>query len=247
MNIFTATFNTLLYQPLFNALVLLYNFLPGSDFGLTIITLTILVRLVLYPVMTQSIKYQQALKDIQPKIKELQKKYKDNQEQQAKEILNLYKEKKMNPLSVFLPLLIQLPLLIAIFQVFKTGLRPETMGSLYSFIPNPGEINYFFLGIISLSEPNKVLTVITAVVQFFQIKSSSPKQKAKAQKGEDSLSRFSEMSQKQMPFILSALTFAVLSGLPAAIGLYWITTSLFTIGQQYILKNHAKPGEIRRS
>lgn len=244
MNILIQAFNTLLYQPLFNALILLYNYLPGNDFGLAVIILTFLLRLFLYPVMTQSIKYQQALNEIQPKLKEIQEKYKDNKEQQAKEIMNLYKEKKINPFSVFLPLLIQLPLLIALFQVFKTGLQPESMNSLYSFIAHPGEINYLFLGLISLSEPSLLLAAITSVVQFFQFKKMNPKQKTIHQSGgtkkKDAIMQFSNMAQKQMPYFLSAFTFAFLTKLPAALGLYWITTSLFSIGQQHILKNHDK-------
>ena len=241
MNLFTGVFNALLYQPLFNVLILLYNYLPGNDFGLAVIILTFLLRLLLYPVMTQSIRYQQALSEIQPKIQEIQEKYKDDQEQQAKQILNVYKEKRISPFSVFLPLLIQLPLLIALFQVFRSGLQPESMDSLYGFMTHPGEINYLFLGLISLSNPSMLLAVLTAIIQFFQLKTASPKIKSKKTKKKDALSRFSEMSQKQMPYFLSAFTFAFLSKLPAALGLYWITTSLFSIGQQYILRNHGKP------
>ncbi len=241
MNLFTETFHTLLYRPLFNVLILLYKYLPGNDFGLAVIVLTFLLRLILYPLMTQSIRYQQTVSEIQPKIQEIQKKYKNNQEQQAKEIINVYKEKKISPFSVFLPLLIQLPLLIALFQVFRSGLQPESMNNLYGFISHPGEINYLFLGLISLPEPNILLAVLTAIVQFFQLKTASPKIKSKKTKKKDSISRFSEMTQKQTPYFLSVFTFVFLTKLPAALGLYWITTSLFSMGQQYILRNHDKP------
>lgn len=241
MNFLTQAFNFLLYQPLFNVLILIYNYLAGSDFGLAVIILTFLLRLILYPIMTQSIKYQQTLSEIQPKIQEVQKKYKDDQEQQAKEIMNIYKEKKINPFSVFLPILIQLPLLIAVFQVFRNGLQPESMDHLYSFVAHPGEINYLFLGLISLSEPNTILAALTAISQFFQLKLASPVKKAKKPKKEDGLAKFSEISQKQLPYFISIFTFFLLSKFPAALGLYWMTTSLFTIGQQYVLKNHAKP------
>ena len=241
MNLLTQTFNTVLYQPLFNALILLYNYLPGNNFGLAVIVLTFLLRLFLYPIMTQSIKYQQTLNEIQPRLKEIQEKYKDNKEQQAKEIMNIYKEKKINPFNIFLPLLIQLPLLIALFQVFRTGLQPESMNSLYSFVSHPGEINYLFLGLISLSEPSLLLAILTSIVQFFQLKRVNPQSKQKKTKKKDSIMQFSNMAQKQMPYFLSAFTFAFLTKLPAALGLYWITTSLFSIGQQYILTNHGKP------
>ena len=244
MNLLTQTFNTVLYQPLFNALILLYNYLPGNNFGLAVIVLTFLLRLFLYPIMTQSIKYQQTLNEIQPRLKEIQEKYKDNQEQQAKEIMNIYKEKKINPFNVFLPLLVQLPLLIALFQVFRTGLQPESMDSLYNFVSHPGEINYLFLGLISLSEPSLLLAILTSIVQFFQLKRVNPQSKQKKTKKKDSIMQFSNMAQKQMPYFISAFTFAFLTKLPAALGLYWITTSLFSIGQQYILTNHGKSNKI---
>ena len=241
MNLLIQTFNTVLYQPLFNALILLYNYLPGNNFGLAVIALTFLLRLFLYPIMTQSIKYQQTLNEIQPRLKEIQEKYKDDQGQQAKEIMNIYKEKKINPFNVFLPLLVQLPLLIALFQVFRTGLQPESMNSLYSFVSHPGEINYLFLGLISLSEPSLLLAGLTSVVQFFQLKRVTLQSKQKKTKKKDSIMKFSNMAQKQMPYFLAAFTFVFLTKLPAALGLYWITTSLFSIGQQYILTNHGKP------
>lgn len=239
MNLFTAAFHSLLYQPLFNALILLYQYLPGNDFGIAVIALTFLIRLILYPVMSQSIKYQKTLNEIQPKLQEIQRKYKGDQEQQAKEVMNLYKENKINPFSVFLPLLIQLPLLIALFQVFRSGLQIDSMNNLYGFISHPGNINYLFLGLVSLAEPNLALAIVSAVFQFFQLKLSGPKTK-KAKK-KDGMGQFAQMTQKQMPYFLSAFTFAFLTRLPAALGLYWITTSLFSIGQQYILKNHVKP------
>jgi len=241
MSILTTTFNVLLYQPLFNALILIYNFLPGNDFGLAIITLTFFFRLALYPVMAKSIKYQQTLNKIQPEMKEIQEKFKDDQEKQAREIMRIYKENEISPFSVFLPLLIQLPLLIALFQVFKTGLQPEAFNNLYGFISSPGQISYFFLGIVSLTEPNIILAVLTAATQFFQVKLTQPKKASKKEKVKDGFSQFAEMSQRQMPYFLAAFTFVFLARLPAALGLYWITTSLFSIAQQNILKNNAKP------
>jgi YidC/Oxa1 family membrane protein insertase len=236
MNFFNTIFNSLLYRPLFNGLILLYTYLPGSDFGIAIIVLTILLRIVLSPFMAQTIKSQKAISEIQPKIQEIQEKFKDDQERQIQEITNLYQEKKINPLNMFLPLLIQLPLLIALFQVFSKGLKLNAMDSLYGFVPHPGEINYTFLGLMNLSQPNIILAVFSAVSQFFQLKMQNfQTKKAKNKNNQD---RFSKTAQNQMPYFLSAFTFVFLSRIPAALGLYWMATSLFSIGHQYILKNH---------
>ena len=230
MNIFSQTFNTLLIKPLFNALILLYEYSPGRDFGIAIIALTILVRIALYPLMVRAIKSRKALSKLQPKVKEVQEKFKDDQKKQMEEITRLYKEENINPLGALLPSLIQLPLLIALFQVFWKGVQSVEAAGLYSFVPLSGEINYTFLGLINISQMNIVLAVLTAIAQFFQLKISTSKSNDKA----------SEMSQKQMPYFFSAFTFIFLLRLPAALALYWLTTSVFLIIQEYSLKNYDK-------
>lgn len=236
MNLLIEIFNKVLFQPLFNALVLLYNFLPGNDFGIAVIALTVLIRLALYPLMAKSLKSQKVFSELQPKIKEIQQKFKDNKSKQAEEMVKLYKEAKMNPLSGFLPLLIQLPLLIALYQVFWKGLQPEAMNNLYAFIPNMGQIDPSFLGIINLSQASMFLAVLAGTFQFIQTKTMNPKSKKKGK-----TNKMTDMMQKQMLYFFPFFTIVILLRLPAAIALYWIVTSLFSIGQQRsINKNHVE-------
>jgi len=241
MELLINAFNVILYQPLFNALVFLYQYLPGHDFGVAVIVLTILIRLILYPLMVQSIKSQKALSELQPKIQEIQSKYKDDKEKQAKAMMELYQKEKINPFGGCLPLLLQLPILIALYQVFWKGLRPEAMKNLYSFIPNPGTIDPTFFGLINLGEASLVLALLAGITQFFQTKMVTPKT-AKIKKG-DQMSQFSGMMQKQMLYFFPIFTVFILWRLPAAIALYWIITALFSIGQQYLIfkKTYAQP------
>ncbi len=231
MSFFITIFNVVLYQPLLNGLILIYEYIPGHDFGIAIIILTILIKFILYPLGTQGVKSQKALSEIQPKIKEIQAKYKDNKEEQTKATMALYKKEKINPFSGCLPLLIQLPILIAMYRVFWKGFQPEQMMLLYSFVPDPGLINAFFLGIINLAKPNLVLAVLAGIFQFFQVKMVSPKTKTK----EKQSSGFSGQMQKQMLYFMPAFTIIILFRLPSAIGLYWIVVTLFTIIQQYFI------------
>jgi len=236
MNLLVEIFNKALFQPLFNALILLYNFLPGNDFGIAVIALTVLIRLALYPLMAKSLKSQKVFSKLQPKIKEIQEKFKDDKSKQAEEMVKLYKEAKMNPLSGFLPLLIQLPLLIALYQVFWKGLQPEAMSNLYAFIPNMGQIDPHFLGIINLSQASMFLAILAGTFQFIQAKTMNPKSKKKGK-----TNKTADMMQKQMLYFLPFFTVVILLRLPAAIALYWIVTSLFSIGQQRsINKNHVE-------
>jgi len=229
------TFNTLLYRPLFNFLVLIYNYLPWRDFGLAIIVLTLAIRLILYPSSVKSAKSQKALNELQPKIQEIKEKHKGNKEQQAKATMELYKKEKINPFGGCLPTLIQFPFLIALFLIFRNfqdGLDFTKLAVLYNFVPSPGIIaEPMFLGLINLAQPNTVLAVLAGIFQFIQTKMIMSKTKKSKTKGSD----FSRMMQKQMIYFFPVITVLILLKLPAAIGFYWIISSLFLIIQQYFI------------
>ena len=234
MELLINAFNVILYQPLFNALVLLYEYLPGHDFGVAVIVLTVIIRLFFYPLMVQAIKSQKSLSELQPKIQEIRSKYKDNKEKQARATMELYQKEKINPFGGCLPLLLQLPILFALYRVFWQGLRPEAMDMLYSFVPHPGVIDPTFFGIINLGEASLVLAVLAGITQFFQTRMITPKT-PKSKKGEGQMAQFSGMMQKQMLYFFPIFTVFILWKLPAAIGLYWIITALFSILQQYLI------------
>jgi YidC/Oxa1 family membrane protein insertase len=231
MNAFSYAFNLILYQPLFNALILLYLYLPGRDFGIAVIVLTILTKVIFYPLGAKAIRSQKNLQELQPKLQEIQSRYKEEKERQVKETMELYKREKINPFSGCLPLLIQLPILIALYQVFWKGLQPEQMANLYSFVANPGTIDPTFFGIINLSKPNIYLAVFAGISQFVQTKMTSPK----SQKPRAGSSQMGEIMQKQMLYFFPAFTVLILWNLPSAIGLYWLVSTIFSIIQQYLI------------
>jgi len=233
MNLLINAFNLILYQPFLNLLVLLYEYLPGHDFGIAVIFLTIIIRFLLYPLMVQSIKSQKVLTELQPKIKEIQEKYKEDREKQGRALMELYQKEKINPFSGCLPLLIQLPILIALYRVFWKGLLPGEMVNLYSFVPNPGPIDPTFFGIVNLAEVSIGMAILAGITQFFQTKMLTPK--TPKLKPKDKTSQFSNMIQKQMLYFFPIFTVFILLKLPSAIGLYWIVTTLFSIGQQYLI------------
>jgi len=178
MNILYLTFDTILKKPLLNGLILLYQYVPGHDFGIAVIILTLLIRLALHPSSVRGVKSQRALTKLQPKIQEIQKEYKDDKNKQTKLLMELYQKEKINPFSGCLPMLLQFPVLIALYQVFLRGLNPESLSrSLYGFVNNPGIINFSFLGIITLTNPNIFLALLAGALQFYQLKiSTNPKQ-----------------------------------------------------------------------
>ena len=233
MNILSLAFNSILYKPLLNGLILLYQYIPGHDFGIAVIVLTLIIRLVLHPSSIRGVRSQRALTKLQPKIQEIQKEYKDDKNKQTKLLMELYQKEKINPFSGCLPMLLQLPVLIALYQVFLRGLTPESLnGSLYAFVNNPGLINFSFLGIITLTNPNIFLALLAGVLQFYQLKiSTAPKQNAQT-KGSD----FSKTMQSQMIYFFPLFTVYIIWQFGSIIGLYWTVSILFSIAEQYIVK-----------
>jgi YidC/Oxa1 family membrane protein insertase len=231
-----AIFNVLLYKPLFNLLVLLYNNVPGHDFGMAIILLTFIIRIILLPISIKATNSERSLQRIQPKIKEVQDKYKNDKERQAREVLDIYKQEKINPFSGLLLAFIQLPILIALYRVFWQGLNPGELINLYGFVFSPGKINAIFLGVIDLSKANFYLAILAGITQFFQTKMLLPK----ADKTKSKESEFSDLMQKQMTYFLPVFTVMILLGLPSALGLYWTVSGLFSVAQQYFILKDKK-------
>ncbi|MFA7662434.1 MAG: YidC/Oxa1 family membrane protein insertase [Patescibacteria group bacterium] len=234
-------FNVVLYQPLLNLLVFFYNVIPGHDVGLAIIAMTLLIRLLLYPSSVKSIKSQKAMKDLQPKLDELKKKYANQKEKIASETMALYKSEKINPFSSCLPLLLQLPFLIAVYQVFRVGLTNGSLDKLYSFVYNPGTLNAMSFGIFDLSKPVIIFALLAGVAQFIQSKMLTSTRPAKeiatkeGAKDED----MSAIMNKQMLYMMPIITVVIGWTLPGGLTLYWFLSTLLMAGQQWIIFKQA--------
>jgi YidC/Oxa1 family membrane protein insertase len=241
MSFLTLIFNKALYQPLFNGLIFLYNIIPLHDFGVAIILLTIIIRLALYPLNQKAITSQKALGELQPQIKEIQNKYKGDQFKQSQSLMEIYKKNKINPASGCLPLLIQLPILLALYRVFWTGLDPQSLNMVYSFISRPEHINPMFLGFINLAQSNYVMAILAGIFTFFQSKMMMVKQPAKI-KTSDGQPDIASIMNKQMVYFMPLFTVFIAWKLPAGLALYWIVITLLGIGQQYLIirKNNGR-------
>jgi len=239
-----ALFHTVIYQPLYNILILFYNIVPGKDFGISIILITILLRTVLIPLYKKQIESQKKLQELQPKIKELQEKTKGNKEQQTKQLMELYKEHKTNPFSGCMPLIVQLIFLIAIYRVLinisSAGLVADP-AQLYSFVSDPGKINQFFIFMVDLTKPSIVIAALAAIAQYFQTKMLMATQQATAPKKD--ISDQPDMAQimsKQMLYIGPFLTLFIGIKFPAGLSLYWLAGTLFMLAQQMYLEKKSK-------
>jgi len=226
---------TILYRPLFNALIFLVWLIPGHNVAWAIIILTIIIRLILLPSSLSATRQQKRMRDLQPEIQELQEKYKNDKQTQSQALIKFYRENKINPLGSCLPLLIQLPILIVLYYVFLRGLDTARFDLLYSFTPHPETIKTVFLG-IDLAKPDRfILPVIAGILQFIQGRQTMPP--TQPGKGQEMQS----MISKQMLYLLPVFTVFVAGRLPAALPLYWIITTAFAIVQQWwVFKDKSK-------
>jgi len=231
-------FHTYLYQPIFNLLIWLYDILPGADLGFAIIGLTIIIKMLLWPLAHASLKQQRRLQDIQPRLNALKEEHKDNKEALSKAMMKLYKEEQVNPLGSCLPLLLQLPIIWALFQVLRDGVVSSASldGLLYSFVPNPENINHIFLGLLDLSQKSLVLAVLAGILQFVQTKMLiatrvAPNLRDKTgAKDED----FAAAMNKSMTYFMPVMTVFIGASFPSGLTLYWVTMNVVTIFQQAV-------------
>jgi YidC/Oxa1 family membrane protein insertase len=237
---FATLWNDVFIRPLTNLLIGITDVIPGHDLGVAIIILTIIIRFILYPLSKKAIQSQRELQAYQPELDKIKEKYKNDKDKQTKATMEFYQEHKINPLSSCLPLLIQMPILIALYWVFRRATAGTVEQLLYSFVPKPENLNARFLGIVDLTRPEVyVLPVLAGASQFYQswmILSRAKKDDKKlGLKEKKTPQDATSMITKQMNYIFPIVTVVFAASLPSAISLYWVTTNLFSIGQQYII------------
>jgi YidC/Oxa1 family membrane protein insertase len=250
MDILTALFHEILYRPLFNGLVFFYK--VTGDLGVAIIIVTVLIKILLFPLSKKQLKSQHDIKKIQPKINEIKEKNKGDREAQSREMMELYKKEKINPAAGCLPLLVQLPILIALYRVFIPGkslfidgdhLR-VAMDTLYSFpyLQSVTEIKNTFLGIVDLTQRSIPIALVSSFLQFIQSKTLSSskkkekeKEKNKEKEKQDSQPAFQDVFSNQMIYMMPVITFFFGISFPAALPLYWSVSTAITILQQQFL------------
>ena len=242
-------FHNFFYAPLYNGLILFINFIPFHDVGLAVILFTCVIKVLIFPLSQQSIKTQFEMKQIEPEMNEIKLKYKDDKQAQAEKTMQLYKDKGINPFAGILLMLIQLPILIALYWVFlKGGLPKIDPASIYSFTKIPDIINMNFFG-ISVADKSIFFALFVAVAQFFQMQITIPKT-TKIESKDDKKSNFSDELAKsmnmQMKYVMPVIMFFIAKNFPLVVSLYLITSSLFAIGQELYIRSKYKttPGQM---
>jgi YidC/Oxa1 family membrane protein insertase len=239
---FRTLFRKIISKPLFNLLAFFTSIMPSNSLGLSIISLTILIRILLFLPNQKAMKSQRKMQKIQPKIEELKRKHGKNQQALALKTMELYKTEKINPMSSCFPMLFQMPFLIGIYHVVRGGIADYQSYLLYSFNNvDLSNINTYFLG-LDLEVPNVlVLPVLVASAQFLAVKLSfiaaKKKKQATNKVAKEGMAAQMEQMQKMMLYVMPLMIGFFTATFPAGVGIYWLTSTIFGIFQQKLV-NH---------
>ena len=225
-----------IYTPLYNLMVALIDLVPSLDLGLYIILFTIIVKIILLPLALRAVKAQQAIKAIEPKVKELQEKYKDNRQELGVKLMALYKENQVNPFASFGLILVQIPIIFGLYYiVLRSGLPEIDPAKLYSFIPVPSyEPSPLLLSMIDVTAKSLPLALIAGITQYIQTKIALPANNS--DKAATPQQQMMQTMMKQMQYVFPILIAVIAYILSAAVGLYFITSNLFHIGQELYVR-----------
>ncbi len=232
-------FNTVLLGPFLNALLVLYSFL-GHNYALAIVILTVVLRLVTQPLMAQQLKSSKKMAELQPQLKELEKKYGNDKERMAQEQMKLYKANGINPLGGCLPTLLQFPIWIALYQsIIQTlGRSPLQLLALSKHVYRLGIFSGLSLLIplasrflwldLARPDPFYILPILTAATMWIQQKMMTPASTG----GDDSpQAQMSQSMAMTMPLMFGFITVNLASGL----ALYFVISNLIGIVVQYFM------------
>lgn len=230
-------FHTLIYIPLYNALVGLVALLPHHSVGFAVILLTIIVKTFLLPFSLKAARMQEALKALQPELEEIKKKYKNDQEKLARATLEAYRKHNLNPFSLIVPMLVQLPVVIGLFWVFSRGGLPQIDTTvLYSFMQPPEALSMNFFG-VDLAGRSAVMAALAGVAQYVQFSFSLPKPQPQAKNESPSFAQeFQRTFQMQLRYLFPLLIAFVAWSLPSAVALYFIVSSVLQVGQDWFVR-----------
>jgi YidC/Oxa1 family membrane protein insertase len=229
---------TILLDPIFNLLLLIYAVLPGHDFGVAIIVLTIIIRLLLWPLVKKQLYHQKTMKELQPELAKIKQKAKGDRAKESKMTVELFKEKGVNPFGSLGLALVQFPILIALFFVLRDIIDPTqisesvygfvgSFSSVQSIINDPGSFHPTLFGVVDLAQPSVVLALLAGLAQFVQARQLTPKHRDKTNP--------SANLGFQMALLFPILTVIIALNLPSALSLYWLTSSVIAVIQQHIV------------
>jgi YidC/Oxa1 family membrane protein insertase len=230
--------NTLIIDPLVNLLIWFYGFF-GNNYIIALLVLTVLIRLIVFPLTWRQQKSMNAMQEINPQLKEIQEKYKSDPETQQKKTMELYREAGVNPLGGCLPTVIQFPILIGLYQTITRSLAAsplqliELSQHIYhplpaslAWLPNPSDLiplnSYVWWLNLAAPDPIYILPVLVVLTTWLQQKLMTPPSSGGAQ---DQAAAMSRSMQVTMPLFIGYISLT----LPSGLSIYWVVSNIIGI------------------
>lgn len=230
-------FKTIIYTPLYNLLILILN-VDWVDVGLAAIILTVLVKLLLYPLSKKATVTQLKMKEKEGELLAIKEKYK-SREEQALKVMEFYKTNNINPFSSIFTILLQIPIVFSLYYIFfRSGLPVIDTNLLYSFIKAPASVSMTLFGFIDVSQKSIILALFAAISTFWQMHLSSSNTPTNNQSG--NTEDFAKMMAKQMKYTMPVVVFLVSWKISAVVSLYWFVSNLAGIAQDFYIKRQLR-------
>jgi YidC/Oxa1 family membrane protein insertase len=225
-------------------MVFIHAHLVGGSWGLSIVGLTVLIRAILVPVTFRQLKSMQEMQRLAPQINVLKEKYKEDKQRQQQELMKFYQENKINPLASCLPLVMQLPVFVSLFYMLRTDLKKHICGTqlhAHGYITAkqiekitcnevaPHSAKFLFLPDITSKATGLALIVLIVLYVGSQLASTLI------------ATATADPNQRRLMLLLPVVFVVILYRYPAGLLVYWITTNMWTIGQQYLIRRHMGP------
>ena len=214
-----------IFQPLIDvadSVIVFFHDNVGLSWGLSIVALTIVTRIVILPLTIRQIRSMRALQAFQPQIKAIQEKYKDDRQRMQREMMAFYQENQINPLASCIPLVLQLPVFLALFYL----LRSDEFQS--QVLANPPE-GWLFIPDLTEAATGGVLVVLIILYVVTQLGAGLV------------MAATADRTQRMIMFGLPLIFVPFIISFPAGLIVYWITTNVWTVGQQWVVKQVAPP------
>ena len=235
--------HTFFFNPIYNGLVFFIDTVPGGDVGIAIVCITILVKLILLPLSVSAARTQKVMREIEPQLKDIREKHKNNREELAKATMDVYKEAGLRPFSSIFLLFLQIPIIFALYwSVYRGGgvpLPDINAALLYSFVAVPEGVNMLFLGFIDIAAKSLPLAALAGITQFIHARLSIPKPEPRKANEPDSLKNdFARNMSLQMRYVMPIVIFFVAYTISASIALYFTVSNLMAIAQEFVVRRH---------
>lgn len=240
---FSYIWHTFFFDPIYNTLVFFVDIAPRGDVGIAIICTVVFVKTILLPLSIRAAKTQKAMKEIEPKLKEIKEKHKDDRQAQAHAMMEVYREAEISPFASIALIFIQIPIVFALYFAVISGggvqLPDINLSLLYSWVSAPEVVNTKFLEIVDITGRSLILAVLAGVTQFFQINMTLPKMQPRdPNAAPDMKDEFMRNMQMQMRYVMPVIIAVVAYTISAAIALYFFVSNIVGILQEFYVRKH---------